>query len=129
METNMGVVPETVMPESGGGRYIKGTEFDGKGLVLKVKGFEVVAATNPKFGAGDNDYLFKEGKLLKGQTFRYTFEDVMGNERILDSKSPGLLFAFGRVNPNPGDMVKISKTGKLDATRYTVELLPGVIND
>lgn len=129
----MGVVPEEL--QTGGGKFIKADEFL-KGLALEVVGFETIVAENKKFGADEKDYLFKEGKLKEGEAFRYAFKtfekegdkDFFEEERTVESKSTAFFIAFSNLNPEVGDKVWITKTGKGDSTRYTAEMYEGQDN-
>jgi hypothetical protein len=123
----MGIIPENIVPSAEDGEirpFIKAAEFV-TGLTLKVKSFDIVTASDSKYGANEADYLFKEKKLQKGQTIRYTFLQMVAGkpmERIYESKSAGFLFAFNEANPNKDDVVFISKTGENAGTRFKVEL-------
>ena len=103
-----------------GGAWIKGVEFEG-GLVLQVMKVEKVRPNNPKYGAEEKNYLVKEEILEEGETFRYHFRDTEGNERQHDSSSAPMCIGFQQANVEPEDWVMITRTGKTDKTRYTVE--------
>lgn len=119
----MGVVPEEL--QTTGGEFIKADEFL-KGLALEVVGFETIVSENKKFGADEEDYLFKEGKLKKGEAFRYTFKtfekegekDFFEKERTVESKSTAFFIAFSNLNPDTGNKIWITKTGSGETTRY-----------
>ncbi len=102
--------------------WITPSEFE-KGLTLQlIKPLEAVKASNPKYGAKDDDYLVKNNVLGVGEQFRYTFKTKNGNERHIDSKSPPLFIAFKQCEDlGVGDWVLISRTGETTETRYTVE--------
>lgn len=126
----MGVVPDDIKEaaaSAGGGKFIKAEEFEGKGLVLKVKSFEKIKSKNPKFGANEKDALMDQGILKEGETFKYSFEsgendgDGFPEQRTVESKSLALFIAFSECDPEAGDWVRISKTGKMEETRYVVE--------
>lgn len=131
----MGVIPQEVKEaadtaaESVGGRFIKAEEFEGDGVVLRVKGFDKIVSKNPKFGAGDKDALFTQNILEKGETFRYTFEtgetnaDGFPEQREYESKSLALFIGFKGCDPSEGDWVRISKKGKMEETRYDVKMV------
>ncbi len=110
-----------------GSDYIKGSEFDGAGLTLKLtKPLEKIKANNPKYGANDKDFLVKNEILEEGETFRFVFEDAEGQIRTFDSKSAPFFLGFKQCNElGVGDWVHISRTGKTTETRYEVEKVDG----
>lgn len=116
----MGITPKEVI----GSRspFIKSDEFKGDGLVLKVLGFKIISANNPKYGANQLDTLFKRGTLKEGETIQYTFETVedVAQVRKFESKSASMLIGWVQCDPDEGDVVKIVKTGEKDKTRFTV---------
>lgn len=99
--------------------WLKGADFDGKGMVLKVvKPMEKVKSM---YGAEENDYLVKNEILAIGESFRYTFEDREGKERKIDSNSTPFFIGFKQCEElGVGDWVCITRTGKTDKTRYEV---------
>lgn len=105
-----------------GGEWIKPSEFE-SGLTLQFsKPLEKVVARNPKYGGQETDYLVKNDILEKGETFEFTFLSEDGTERKLHSKSAPFFIAFKQVEElGVGDWVTITRTGKTDETRYTVE--------
>ena len=117
----MGVISEDLAKRSLG-KYIRGEEFDGAGLLLEVVGF--AEGTSQEYGADEKNWLVKEGKLKLGGTFVYTFKGVDGEtagmERVFESNSPGMFIAFSQTNPDIGTKVQISRVGKTSKTRYTV---------
>ncbi len=129
----MGVIPNDVKEaakaaaEAGGGKFIKAAEFEGQGLVLKVKGFEKMRARNPKYGAPADAALVDQKILEQGETFKYEFEtdendaDGFPEVRTVESHSIALFIAYSECDPNVGDWVRISKKGKMDETRYSVD--------
>lgn len=100
--------------------WLKGSNFDGEGLVLKVvKPMEKVKS---QYGAEEDDYLVKNEILAVGESFRYTFEDTEGKERKIDSSSTPFFIGFKQCEDlGVGDWCRITRTGKTDKTRYTVE--------
>lgn len=104
-----------------GGNFIKAAEFEGEGLTLQCVSVEKIKSNNPKFGANEKDALYKQEILTEGETFKYTFKTPQGNERVLESKSMAAFIAFNGAELEPGDWVHVSKTGKMDDTRYEVK--------
>ena len=105
-----------------GGDFIKAAEFEG-GLIVQVsKPMEKITASNPKYGAEEDDFLVKQEILDVGQTFRYYFKMPDGKERKIDSASSPFFIVIKQCDElGVGDWVKITRTGKTDKTRYTVE--------
>lgn len=103
-----------------GGDWVKAEEFDGDGLILQAVKVERMKATNPKYGAQEADAIVKREILAEGETFKYYFKTTSGDDRKLDSKSFPLFIAFKEAETEPGDWVKIQRTGKASETRYTV---------
>lgn len=132
----MGVVPKDVKEAAeaaggGGDRFIKAEEFEGNGLLLKVVSFKKMKSKNPKYGANEKDALFAQKILGDGETFEYVFETILAPDaaadefpkrRTVESKSLALFIAFSQCDPNAGDQVRIKKEGKMEETRYTVEI-------
>lgn len=127
----MGVIPKDIKDKAeaagtGGGRFIKAEEFEGKGLLLKVVSFSKIKSKNPKFGANDKDALYDQKQLDLGETFEYVFDTVPTSDaefpqrRAVESKSLALFIAFSECDPNEGQNVRISKQGKMEETRYEV---------
>lgn len=104
-----------------GGKFIKAAEFEGDGLVLQCVSVEKVKSNNPKFGANDKDGLYKQEILGEGETFRYVFKTNDGEERVLESKSAAAFIGFNNAELEAGDWIRVSKTGKMDDTRYNIE--------
>lgn len=102
-----------------GSNWLKGKDFEG-GLTLQIAApMEKVAS---QYGAEEDDYLVEHNILEKGQSFRYTFKDSEGKERKIDSASTPFFIAFKQVEElGVGDWVTVTRTGKTDKTRYTVE--------
>lgn len=100
--------------------WLKGADFDGNGLVLKVA--RPMEKVKSQYGAEEKDYLVKQEILGVGESFRYTFEDAEGKERKIDSCSTPFFIGFKQCEElGVGDWVLIKRTGKTDKTRYTVE--------
>lgn len=103
-------------------KFLKGDDFE-KGVELKVVGMEKIKA-NEGFGATIADYLCKEGIIEEGETFRYRFtqetegEDI---EKIYDTKSAVFFISMKECDPDNGDVVKITRTGKLRDTKYNIK--------
>lgn len=108
-----------------GGEWIKAEEFEAGPILQLVKEVEVVVASNPKYGADEKNYLVKTEVLDVGETFRYSFKTPESDERRIDSNSPALFIGFRQVEDlEVGDWLKITRTGKTDQTRYSVEKVP-----
>ena len=116
-------IPENISEsaKSMGGSFLKAADFEGDGLVLQCEGMEKVKSNNPKFGANDQDTLYKQEILDIGDTFRYSFKTQEGENKTLESKSTAVFIAFNEANLENGEWVRISKTGKMDETRYNIE--------
>lgn len=99
--------------------WLKSEDFE-KGVDLLIKSVDIVEAN--QYGAEEGDSLFDKEILQEGETVEYIFEDLDGNERKYNSKGAGLYFAFKQVNPLPGSVVSISKSGKGDATRWVIKV-------
>lgn len=99
--------------------WLKGSDFEGEGLVLKVS--KPMEKIKSQYGAEEDDYLVENGILEAGESFRYTFEDKDGVERKIDSSSTPFFIGFKQCEElGVGDWVSIVRTGKTDKTRYTV---------
>lgn len=120
MSENM--MPEDVKEASNKlvSNWLKGSDFEGVGLVLQIaKPMEKISS---QYGAEEDDYLVENNILEKGQSFRYTFMDENGKERKIDSCSTPFFIGFKQVEElGVGDWVKVTRTGKTDKTRYSVE--------
>ena len=115
---------ENIMNQFGGkstgdSRYLKSGDFDG-GKELRVVSVEKITAKDADYGAGSIDWLFKEGILAAGETFRYSFLDDEGNEKMYDTKGTSFYFAFKDANVEADDKVNISKTGSGKTTKYEI---------
>lgn len=105
-----------------GGDWLKGADFENVLTLQLVKPMERIKSTDPKYGAAEDDFLVKGGVLEVGETFRYTFNNPEGEEKKFDSKSAPFFLGFKQVEElGVGDWIKITRTGKTDKTRYTVE--------
>lgn len=132
----MGIVPDELLMPKGG--YIKAEEFK-KGKALEVVSFGVITANDKDYGANDKDYLFTEGKLKEGETFKYVFKEVQldeddddfnfDEERVLESKSVAFFIPFSELNPEKGDKLWIKRTGEGKKTRYSVDIYTGQDGD
>lgn len=103
-------------------KYIKGEDYE-KGLTLKVVGAEIIEA-NKGFGATPADYLFSQNILKEGETFRYTFlqdTDEGEVERIYDSKSAVFFISMKNLDPQEGQVIKITRTGERQDTKYDIK--------
>lgn len=99
--------------------WLKGSSFDGAGLVLKVS--KPMEKVKSQYGAEEGDYLVENEILGVGESFRYTFEDAEGKERKIDSSSTPFFIGFKQCEElGVGDWVLIQRTGKTDKTRYRV---------
>lgn len=96
---------------------IKASEFE-TGLVLQ---FIKVEKVKGKFGATEDSSIVERGILEEGEQFVYHFKDSEGDLRKLYSTSFPFLIEMNKAELNEGDWVKITRTGKLKDTKYTVE--------
>jgi hypothetical protein len=119
----MDIFPQDIKDASDkiGSDWIKGSEYDGDGLVLQfAKPIEKITPTNPKYGAEETDFLVKNEILEVGQTLRYVFTTADGTERKFDSASTPFFIGIKQCEDlGVGDWVHIVRTGKTDKTRYT----------
>ena len=104
-----------------GGTWLKGTDFDGDGITLQLKGIEKVISTNPKYGAIVTDYLVKNEVLEIGETFHYVFLTKEGEEKQFDSKSTPFFIGMKNAECEIDDWINIRREGERDKTRYFVE--------
>ncbi|MEM4271445.1 MAG: hypothetical protein QXO70_05135 [Candidatus Pacearchaeota archaeon] len=115
-----------------GKQFIRGEEFEGKGLKLKVEGIETITA-NEGYGATEIDYLVKEGILKPGEMFRYIFTEETEDgdvTRFFDSKSAVFFIAMKDCDPKRGDIVVIKRVGEKKNTRYFIKkVMEGYNND
>lgn len=118
----MSIFPDEVSEaaDRAGGYFVKGVEFE-KGLTVQAVKVEKVKASNPKYGAQEKDKICQQEILEEGETFEYTLQTPEGEERKLNSSSFPLFIGFRQAEIEPNDWVKITRTGKGDKTRYTVE--------
>lgn len=100
-----------------GSDWVKGEEFEGNGLVLQAVKVE---RKQSKYGAQETESIVERQILNVGEVFHYTFKTPAGVERKMDSKSFPLFIGFKNAETEPGDWVKIQRTGKGGETRYTV---------
>lgn len=116
----MPIFDKTIMDKAnaGSGAWIKAPEFDGKGLVLQIKGTEKVKSN---YGASAESGLVEREILEEGEAFRYTFQDKDGQERKHDSTSFPMFIGMQNAEINFGDWLHIHREGKGDKTRYIVE--------
>lgn len=107
--------------------FIKADEFKvAGGLKLKCKGFEVINASDPKYGAEEKSALVTKGICTVGQTLRYKFEDLdpdFPTEKNFDSTSITFFIAFSEAAPNEGDIVLISREGEGKQTKYSISVV------
>ncbi len=99
--------------------WIKAEEFT-KAPSFKFRGVEKVKS---QYGGKEENSIVEKGILEIGETFRYLFEDVEGNQRKHDSTSFPLFIAMQEAEINEGDWLKISKEGVTTKTRYYVEVV------
>lgn len=108
--------------------FIKAEEFKAPGGVkLRVKGFEVINASDPKYGAEEKSALVTKGICTVGQTLRYKFQDLdpdFPTDKNFDSTSITFFIAFSEAAPNDGDVVLISREGEGKQTKYTISVVP-----
>lgn len=118
----MSIFPKDVEEKSGsiGGKFIKAAEFEG-GMVVQAVKVEVVKSANPQYGADEDNYFVEADILKVGETFEYTFKTSEGEERVLNSTSRPFFIGFKQSEIEPGDWVRITRTGKAKQTRFTVE--------
>lgn len=103
-------------------KYLSGTDFEGDGLKLEVVVMEKIKA-NEGYGANEADYLFKQGLLGKGETFRYTFL-LDGEEKFYDTKSAVFFISMKNLDPSPKTKIIIKRSGKGKETKYDVNYAP-----
>lgn len=96
---------------------IKASEFE-NGLTLTFIGVEKVKS---QYGAAEDASIVERGILEEGEQFVYTFKDAEGDTRKLYSHSFPFLIAMNNAELNNGDLITITRTGKLKDTKYTVE--------
>lgn len=99
--------------------WIKSSEFDGNGLVLRV---DSVSKVSGDYGASAESSIVKRGILEEGQSFRYVFTDPEGVERKHDSASFPLFIGMEYADVSIGDWVHIKRGGKGEETKYAVVL-------
>lgn len=105
-----------------GGDWLKGADFEDSPTLQLVRPMERIKSNNPKYGAQEEDFLVKGEILEVGETFRYIFKTPQGDEKKFDSKSAPFFLGFKQAHElGVGDWIKITRTGKTDKTRYTVE--------
>lgn len=106
--------------------FIKAEEFKNpNGLKLICKGFEIVNASDPKYGAEEKSALVTKGICQPGQTLRYKFQTIeeMPIDKNFDSTSITFFIAFSEAAPNDGETVLISREGEGKNTKYTVSVI------
>jgi hypothetical protein len=107
--------------------FIKAEEFKGAdGLKLVCKGFEVINASDPKYGAEEKSALVTKGICNVGQTLRYKFETVeedFPTEKNFDSTSITFFIAFSAAAPAVGDTILVSREGEGKQTKYTISVI------
>lgn len=103
---------------AGSSKWIKATDFADKGLTLQIVSTEKVKS---QYGASAESGLVEREILEEGESFRYSFKDVAGNERTHDSTSFPLFIGMQNAEINFGDWLHITREGKGDKTRYSVE--------
>lgn len=107
--------------------FIKAEEFKNpNGVKLVCKGFEIINATDPKYGAEDKSALVTKGICTVGQTLRYKFQtldDDFPTDKNFDSTSITFFIAFSEAAPNDGDTVLITREGEGKQTKYTISVV------
>lgn len=101
---------------AGGGDWIKGSEFDGGGLLVQYVSHE---KKQSKYGATDQDGLCEKGILEEGELFSFVFNTKDG-QRKFDTKSFPFFIAMKECEIVENGWYLIKRTGKLSDTRYTV---------
>lgn len=101
-----------------GGSFLKGSDFEGDGLVLKYVGHEKVPS---RYGAGEDSKIVERGILEEGEVFRFSFQDANGNQKTFDTYSFPFIIGMNQAEINEGDWLRISRSGKTTETRYSVE--------
>lgn len=101
-------------------QFLKAKDFEG-GLEAQFVGMEKEVANNPKFGAGTDDYLLKEGMLGKGELFTYKFITSQG-EKTYSTKSASFFIGMKNADPEIDDVLIITKTGEGFDTRYEAKI-------
>lgn len=115
----MGILPEG-MKSASPNVFLKGVDFENEGQNLEVVGFEVITPKDAQYGAQEGNWLVEEGKLKVGESFKYSFKNMEGEEKVFETTSPGFFIGFSKCDPNAGDKVSIKRDGKLKKTRYTI---------
>ncbi len=123
------LVPENLSKHTS--PFLKGEDFEGEGQNLIIKGFEVITAKDPQYGADDKNALLQQGKLLEGETFKYSFTTIpdpndiesFAEERTFESTSPGFFIAFNKLAPEGGEKVNVRREGKATKTRYFMTII------
>mgnify|MGYP003648254426 CR=1 FL=1 len=123
----MSIIPQDLQKKFAS-PFIKAEEFKAEGGVkLKCKGFEVIDASDPKYGAEEKSALVTKGICKIGQTLRYKFEDLdpdFPTDKNFDSTSITFFIAFSAASPSDGDIVLISREGEGKQTKYTISVIP-----
>jgi len=121
----MSLVPENLSKHTS--PFLKGEDFDGEGQNLIIKGFSVIKAGDPEYGANDKTALLIQGKLQTGETFKYDFltidNEIDAVEKTFESTSPGFFIAFNKLAPEGGEKVNIRREGKAAKTRYFITII------
>lgn len=120
MDNPRGVAEEYRL-ESDGGNFLKGSDFDGVGLVVEVVGMEKFMPSDDKFGVKNQygaggvvtkvNWFIKQGILEEGYSFKYIFL-VNGIEKRFDNSSLSFYFAFTHLNPTKGEKISIQRNKK-----------------
>ena len=107
--------------EGGGSNFLKGSDFDGEGLVVEVVSMEKFTPSDPKFGVKNTygaggkleheNWFVKQGILKEGESFRYSLS-VDGVEKRFDNSSLSFYFAFTNLDPGQGEKILIKRNLK-----------------
>lgn len=106
------------------GGFLSGKEFEGKGLELGVISMVAEKADNPKYGAKEDG-----GGLKKGEQWIFTFKTANGVEKILKMGTTALSTKIARIDPEIGEMVRITRTGEGFDTRWSVARPGGTLDE
>lgn len=101
---------------AGGGDWLKGSDFEGKGLVVQYVSH---TKKESKYGATEKDGLFKRGILEEGELFSFVFNTKDG-QRTFDTTSFPFFIGMKEAEIQENGWYLIKRTGKGDETRYTV---------
>lgn len=119
--SNEGVANNLKPENTGSSNFLKGSDFDGEGLVVEVVGMEKFTPEDSKYGIKNTygaggvlekeNWFIKQGILVEGESFKYSF-NVDGIEKRFDNSSLSFYFAFTNLNPSRGEKILIKRNMK-----------------